>query len=89
MRVLSFTEAAESAGINRRTFERLIAAGEGPTIVHMSERRRGVLDVDLNTWLMGRRHAAPGESPADQPGSQPAKRGRPRKASPRVAESAE
>jgi hypothetical protein len=61
MRVLGYDEAAERADITRRSFERLVAAGEGPAIIHVSPRRVGVLDVDLDNWLMSRRRRAPGE----------------------------
>jgi hypothetical protein len=62
MRVLSYNEVAERADITRRSFERIVAAGEGPAIVHVSKCRVGVLDVDLDKWLLSRRHAAPGEA---------------------------
>lgn len=60
-RVLSYDEAAGRAGFVRRSLERLIAKGEGPAVVHVSERRRGILEHDLEAWLMARRHAPPGE----------------------------
>ena len=62
MRVLTYTEAAARAGIVRRTLERLISVGEGPAIVEISSRRRGVIDVDLETWLLKRRRPPPGEA---------------------------
>jgi predicted DNA-binding transcriptional regulator AlpA len=67
MRVMSYQEAAERAGIVRRSLERLIAKGEGPAIVHISTRRRGVLESDFERWLLSRRRAAPGEK-AEAPG---------------------
>jgi hypothetical protein len=60
-RVLSYDEAAGRAGFVRRSLERLIAKGEGPAVVHVSERRRGILEHDLESWLLARRHAPPGE----------------------------
>ncbi|CAJ0853425.1 hypothetical protein AMST5_00646 [freshwater sediment metagenome] len=60
MRVLSYDEAAGRANIVRRSLERLIARGEGPSIIHISVRRRGVREDDLETWLLSRRRAAPG-----------------------------
>ena len=63
LKVLNFDVCADTADLSRRHFERLIAGGEGPAIVHVSKRRRGVLDVDLEKWLLSRRHAAPGEAP--------------------------
>jgi hypothetical protein len=62
MQVLSYGEAAARANIVRRTLERLIAIGEGPAIVELSARRRGILDRDLETWLLKRRRPAPGEA---------------------------
>jgi hypothetical protein len=61
MQVLSYNEAAARAGIVRRTLERLISLGEGPATVEVSKRRRGVLDRDLDDWLLKRRRPAPGE----------------------------
>jgi hypothetical protein len=48
MQVISYREAAERAGIVRRSLERLIAKGEGPAVVHVSVRRRGILEHDLS-----------------------------------------
>ena len=59
MRVLKYSEAAKRAGIARRSLERLVAKGEGPSIVHVSARRRGILEADLENWLLSRRHPAP------------------------------
>jgi predicted DNA-binding transcriptional regulator AlpA len=61
MHVLSYDEAARRAGIVRRSLERLIAEGEGPAVIHISQRRRGILEADLEAWLLSRRRAAPGE----------------------------
>jgi hypothetical protein len=61
MQVLSYNEAAARAGIVRRTLERLISIGEGPATIVLSARRRGVLDDDLEKWLLKRRRPAPGE----------------------------
>jgi hypothetical protein len=63
MQVLSLDEAAKKSGIVRRSLERLIATGEGPSVVCVSKRRRGVLDCDLEKWLLSRRRAAAGEEP--------------------------
>lgn len=40
MHVLFYDEAARRAGIVRRSLERLIAEGEGPAVIHISQRRR-------------------------------------------------
>jgi predicted DNA-binding transcriptional regulator AlpA len=62
VQVLSYNEAAARAGIVRRTLERLISVGEGPATVELSKRRRGVIDRDLEAWLLKRRRPAPGEA---------------------------
>jgi hypothetical protein len=67
MRVLSYDEAAGRAGIVRRSLERLIAIGEGPAVVHVSARRRGVIEADLEHWLLSRRRATPGVSAPYEP----------------------
>lgn len=60
MRVLNFDEAAQRGSFTRRTLERLIANGEGPSVVHISARRRGILETDWENWLLSRRRVAPG-----------------------------
>jgi hypothetical protein len=62
MQVLSYDEAAKRADLVRRSLERLISQGQGPAVVHISVRRRGVLENDLNEWLLSRRHPTPGAS---------------------------
>jgi predicted DNA-binding transcriptional regulator AlpA len=64
MQVLSYNEAAAKAGFVRRTLERLIADGEGPPVINLSPRRRGILDSDLTKWLLKRRRPAPGAADA-------------------------
>jgi predicted DNA-binding transcriptional regulator AlpA len=61
MQVLTYNEAAAKAGVVRGTLERLIALGEGPAVINLSVRRRGILDTDLEAWLLKRRRPAPGE----------------------------
>lgn len=61
MRVLSFNEAADRANVARRSLERLISLGEGPAVIFISSRRRGILECDLEKWLLSRRKAPPGE----------------------------
>ena len=61
MRILNYEEAAGRMGVVRRSLERLIARGEGPSVIFLSPRRRGILESDFEQWLMSRRRAAPGE----------------------------
>ena len=65
MRIINYDEAAGRAGIVRRTLERAISEGTGPAVVHISERRRGILESDFEAWLLSRRRPAPGESAKD------------------------
>jgi hypothetical protein len=62
VQVLSYDQAAARAGIVRRTLERMISVGEGPAVIKISQRRRGILETDLEDWLMKRRRPAPGEA---------------------------
>jgi hypothetical protein len=57
--VYSYNQAAAITGLARRTLERLIALGEGPAIVELSPRRRGILESDLISWLHKCRRTAP------------------------------
>lgn len=61
LRVLNFNEAAQRGSFTRRTLERLIANGEGPSVIHISARRRGILETDWENWLLSRRRKAPGD----------------------------
>jgi len=61
MLVLTFDEAAKRASFTRRHLERHLAEGTGPAVVHLGKRRRGILDVDLDRWLLSLRHPPPGE----------------------------
>jgi hypothetical protein len=58
--VYTYNEAATITGVARRTLERLIAVGEGPAIIELSPRRRGILESDLINWLRKHRRASPG-----------------------------
>jgi excisionase family DNA binding protein len=72
LQVLSYDEAAKRVNLVRRSLERRIAIGEGPAIIHLGKRRRGILESDLEAWLTARRHAPPGETkstPADEDGA--------------------
>ena len=68
MKVLNYNECAQQSGIVRRTFERPIASGEGPPIVEISLRRRGVIEADFEAWLLKRRRSAPGCTAESAPG---------------------
>src|ERR1700733_7491725 len=57
--VYSLNQVAAITGLARRTLERLIAVGEGPAIIELSPRRRGVLESDLIGWLHKRRRVKP------------------------------
>lgn len=50
-RVNSFTEWCTRANISPATGRRLIAAGKGPTITWLSERRMGVRERHHLEWL--------------------------------------
>ena len=60
--VYTYNQAAAITGLARRTIERLIALGEGPAIIELSPRRRGILESDLIIWSHKRRRAAPATS---------------------------
>lgn len=61
MQILSLDQAAQRAGIVRRTLERLFADGVGPARVQLSKRRVGILEADLAAWLNSRRIVPPGK----------------------------
>lgn len=60
-RILSKKQVAERLGCSTRTLERNWEVGEGPAKVEISPRRVGVLEADLEAWIMARRRPAPGE----------------------------
>jgi predicted DNA-binding transcriptional regulator AlpA len=64
MQVLSLDQAAFKVGVVRRTLERMLAQGTGPTKVQVSKRRVGILESDLERWLNSRRRSAPGKDVA-------------------------
>jgi predicted DNA-binding transcriptional regulator AlpA len=74
IRVLNYDECAARAGIVRRTFERQIEAGQGPAVVEITSRRRGVLESDFAEWLLARRRPVRGAPAPERRGP-----GRPRK----------
>lgn len=50
-RVISEKEAAEACGFSTVTLRRRIAAGKGPPVVRLSERRIGIRVGDLRRWI--------------------------------------
>jgi len=58
-RVLSYPQAAERSNLSKRQLEREISLGRGPAIINISPRRRGILESDLETWLLSRRRPSP------------------------------
>jgi predicted DNA-binding transcriptional regulator AlpA len=64
MQVLTLDQAAFKVGVVRRTLERMLAQGTGPTKVQVSKRRVGILESDLERWLNSRRHPTPGKDVA-------------------------
>jgi predicted DNA-binding transcriptional regulator AlpA len=63
-KVNSLAETADRLGIHTRTLQRMLADGTGPAIVQLSDRRVGVLESDLTTWIAARRRPVAGEPPA-------------------------
>ena len=53
-RVLTLTEFAKLAGISLVTLRRRIAAGDGPIITKLSERRLGIRVRHAREWLDAR-----------------------------------
>lgn len=60
--ILTLDQAAQRASITRRTLERLRSEGRGPAIIQLSNRRVGISEDDLESWLNSRRRSAPGEA---------------------------
>lgn len=60
MIVISIDEVAKRMGVVRRTVERLIAEGEGPTVIRLSARRIGILESEFQRWLTSRQRPAAG-----------------------------
>lgn len=53
-RVLSFNEWCSLNSFSRATGQRLIAAGEGPRFLKLSERRIGVTVAENRRWQLSR-----------------------------------
>jgi predicted DNA-binding transcriptional regulator AlpA len=52
--VITIKQWCQRAGISYATAQRLIAAGDGPTITKLSTRRLGVRGRDHRAWLDSR-----------------------------------
>jgi hypothetical protein len=52
MRVISLSDGAVRSNQSLRTFQRTIERGEGPPIIEISKRRRGILESDFEAWLL-------------------------------------
>ena len=57
-RVTPFERWCERAGISLSTGRRLVAAGVGPRVTRLSERRIGVRERDHLAWLDARSETA-------------------------------
>jgi hypothetical protein len=57
-RVLTFAEWCELNRVSAATGRRLIAAGHGPVITHLSERRIGITVGANRRWLAARSGSA-------------------------------
>ncbi|WP_235939940.1 helix-turn-helix transcriptional regulator [Bradyrhizobium hipponense] len=53
-RVLSFDDWCKLNGFSRSTGQRLIAAGNGPQFIKLSERRKGVTVAENRRWQASR-----------------------------------
>jgi predicted DNA-binding transcriptional regulator AlpA len=50
-RVMNEREAAAACGIHVSTLRRTVAAGKGPAVIRLSDRRIGYRIRDLRAWL--------------------------------------
>jgi hypothetical protein len=54
LRVYSIEEWAALSGISKRSCEELLATGEGPPLVRLTPKRRGIRAIDLANWQLAR-----------------------------------
>ena len=54
MKILTKDEFAKRASISIAHLNALIARGEGPPVIALGERRRGILEADGEAWLRSR-----------------------------------
>jgi hypothetical protein len=76
--ILDFGECSDRLNVCLRTFQRVIASGEGPPVVTITKWRQGVLQSDFTAWLKSRRVGP-------EIGQIARRRGRPRKQPPPTA----
>jgi hypothetical protein len=53
-RVMSFDDWCKLNGFSRSTGQRILAAGNGPTFIKLSERRKGVTVAENRRWQVSR-----------------------------------
>jgi predicted DNA-binding transcriptional regulator AlpA len=53
-RVLTLPQWAEVNSISLKTGKRLLAAGQGPRVTQLSERRIGIREIDNAEWQASR-----------------------------------
>jgi hypothetical protein len=53
-RVMSFGQWCQLNGFSRKTGERIVAAGNGPKFIQLSERRKGVTVAENRRWQASR-----------------------------------
>lgn len=54
-RIMSFAQWCELLGISAATGRRILARGEGPPVIRLSERRIGIDAHDNDSWLSSRK----------------------------------
>lgn len=54
LKVLTFKQWCSLNGISITTGKRLFAAGDGPAVVQLSPRRKGIRMIDNARWLEAR-----------------------------------
>jgi hypothetical protein len=53
-RVMTFGQWCELNSFSRKTGERIVAAGNGPNFIKLSERRKGVTVAENRRWQQSR-----------------------------------
>lgn len=54
MKLLSIRDAADKAGISVSTLKRLLAGGEFPAKIKITERRVGFVESEVDAWIEAR-----------------------------------